>query len=102
MTVKGVPVRFMMRFAFSVRDFRIAGGPSWMNTDTYDIDAKASENVNLQQIRPNLQKAAGCGFPSSSFAAAKFTPLMLSSPAGNALPAPPVQRRLRPARAIAG
>ena len=27
-----------------------------MNTDTYDIDAKASENVNLQQIRPYLQK----------------------------------------------
>ena len=56
MTVKGVPVRFMMRFAFSVRDFRIAGGPSWMNTDTYDIDAKASENVNLQQIRLYPQK----------------------------------------------
>ena len=37
MTVKGVPVRFMIRFA-------------------YDIDVKASENVNLEQIRPYLQK----------------------------------------------
>ena len=56
MTVKGVPVRFLIRFAYIVQDFQISGGPSWMNMDTYDIDAKAAENVNLQQIRPYLQK----------------------------------------------
>jgi hypothetical protein len=27
MTVKGVPVRFMIRFAYSVQDFQISGGP---------------------------------------------------------------------------
>jgi uncharacterized protein (TIGR03435 family) len=46
----------MIRFAYSVQDFQISSGPSWMNTDTYDVDAKASENVSLQQIRPYLQK----------------------------------------------
>ena len=56
MTVKNVPVRFMIRFAYSIQDFQISGGPSWMNTDAYDISAKASENVGLQQLRPYLQK----------------------------------------------
>jgi uncharacterized protein (TIGR03435 family) len=53
--VKNLPVRFMIRFAYNVQDFQISGGPSWMNTDAYDINAKAPEIAGLQQIRPLLQ-----------------------------------------------
>ena len=55
LTVKNLPVRFMIRFAYNVQDFQVSGGPSWMNTDAYDINAKVSENAGLQQARPFLQ-----------------------------------------------
>ena len=55
LTVKNLPVRFMIRFAYNVQDFQISGGPSWMNTDDYDINAKVTENVGFQQARPLLQ-----------------------------------------------
>ncbi len=56
LTVTNLPVRFMIRFAYSVQDFQISGGPSWMNTDTYDVNARAAENVAFEQARPLLQK----------------------------------------------
>jgi uncharacterized protein (TIGR03435 family) len=53
--VTNLPVRFIIRFAFNVQDFQISGGPGWMNTDNYDINAKAPTNIAFQQIRPYLQ-----------------------------------------------
>jgi uncharacterized protein (TIGR03435 family) len=53
--VTDLPVRFLIRFAFNVQDFQISGGPGWMNADSYDINAKAPENITIQQARPYLQ-----------------------------------------------
>ena len=54
-TVTNVPVRFMIRFAYNVQDFQIDAGPAWMNTENYDIVAKASENIRLDEARAFLQ-----------------------------------------------
>ena len=35
------PIRLLIRLAFAVQDTQILGGPSWVETDRYDIDAKA-------------------------------------------------------------
>jgi hypothetical protein len=35
-----VPLRMLLRTAFRVQDYQIIGGPGWMNTDRFDIDAK--------------------------------------------------------------
>jgi uncharacterized protein (TIGR03435 family) len=56
LTVKNLPVRSMIRFAYNVQDFQISGGPSWMNSDAYDINAKVTENVGTEQARPFLRK----------------------------------------------
>lgn len=53
--VNNVPVRFMIRFAYNVQDFQISGGPGWMNTDGYDVNAKLPANVRFEQARPYLQ-----------------------------------------------
>jgi uncharacterized protein (TIGR03435 family) len=53
--VTNVPVRLMIRFAYNIQDFQISGGPSWMNTDNYDVNAKAPGNVPFQQVRPLVQ-----------------------------------------------
>lgn len=37
----GVPVRLLMRQAFGqLQDFQLVGGPSWINSDRFDIEAK--------------------------------------------------------------
>jgi uncharacterized protein (TIGR03435 family) len=34
---------FLIRIAYRVRDFQIIGGPAWMATDRWDVEAKAEE-----------------------------------------------------------
>ena len=38
---KGVNVRALIQQAFDIRDFQIAGGPSWLASDRWEINAKA-------------------------------------------------------------
>jgi uncharacterized protein (TIGR03435 family) len=35
------PVRMLLRSAFRLQDFQIIGGPGWMSTDRFDIEARA-------------------------------------------------------------
>ncbi|HLG99737.1 MAG TPA: TIGR03435 family protein [Bryobacteraceae bacterium] len=37
----GTSLKTLVTFAYDVRDFQIAGGPAWINSDRYDILAKA-------------------------------------------------------------
>lgn len=37
----GANVKLLIGFAYDVRDFQISGGPGWINSDRYDILAKA-------------------------------------------------------------
>jgi bla regulator protein blaR1 len=39
----GIPFRFLMTYAYRVRDFQILGGPSWISSDRWDIQARAEE-----------------------------------------------------------
>jgi uncharacterized protein (TIGR03435 family) len=41
--ISGIPVRDMMTLAYRVRDFQITGGPGWLETDRWDIEARAEE-----------------------------------------------------------
>src|ERR1700739_4404776 len=34
------PAKLLLRMAFQLQDAQIAGGPSWLDTDRYDIEAK--------------------------------------------------------------
>ena len=36
-----ITLKFLIRVAYEVQDFQISGGPPWLNSDRYDIDAKA-------------------------------------------------------------
>jgi uncharacterized protein (TIGR03435 family) len=40
-SVSGMPVRLLIRQAYGgLQDFQLVGGPSWMNSDRFDIEAK--------------------------------------------------------------
>ena len=40
-TAQNVPARELIRFAFNVQPFQIEGGPGWLNSDRFDVTAKA-------------------------------------------------------------
>jgi uncharacterized protein (TIGR03435 family) len=46
-----VPLRLLLRFAYGMRDERIRGGPSWMNTERFDLEATAGRDVPPDEIR---------------------------------------------------
>jgi uncharacterized protein (TIGR03435 family) len=44
-TTQNVPLRFLITFAYDVRDFQVTGGPGWLNADRWDITAKPDRDV---------------------------------------------------------
>lgn len=52
---ENVWVRLLIRFAYDVKEFRIAGAPDWTASERFDATAKAENNVNPDQMRPMLQ-----------------------------------------------
>jgi uncharacterized protein (TIGR03435 family) len=62
LTSRNVTVRKMIRNAFGVDDFQISGAPGWVDSDSYDIDAKTAGAVeitrdNIQQLMEGLLKS---------------------------------------------
>jgi uncharacterized protein (TIGR03435 family) len=56
LTVSNMTVKDLMTIAYQVRDFQISGGPGWVNSDRYDIEAKTDGNTAPKQMaEPMLQ-----------------------------------------------
>jgi bla regulator protein blaR1 len=47
LTITGVPLKMLIMEAFDVRTFQVSGGPGWMSTERWDIEAK-TEGVQAQ------------------------------------------------------
>jgi uncharacterized protein (TIGR03435 family) len=52
---EGVPLRVAMTVAYTVTDRQISGGPSWMTTDRFDIEAKAARPGTSDELHVMLQ-----------------------------------------------
>src|SRR5262249_40410213 len=50
-SMTGVTVKMLLTYAYRIRDFQIIGGPDWINSERYDIEAKAEEG----SITPPVQ-----------------------------------------------
>jgi uncharacterized protein (TIGR03435 family) len=57
LTVKNDSLKELVKLAFDVKDFQIAGGPRWLDTERYDIVAKANTSGDISDgdLRPLLQ-----------------------------------------------
>ena len=53
--VEGAPLRLLMTVAYTVTDRQIAGGPSWLGTDRFDIEAKAGKQRTTDELHLMLQ-----------------------------------------------
>jgi uncharacterized protein (TIGR03435 family) len=58
------PVKLLIRAAFQLQNAQIAGGPSWLETDRYDIEAKTGrpEKPKPGQLSPQLQSLLASRF----------------------------------------
>jgi uncharacterized protein (TIGR03435 family) len=55
LTVTNQPLKNLIKQAYGVESYQISGGPAWMDTDRYDIEAKAEGNPDRTQIMRMLQ-----------------------------------------------
>ena len=46
-----VTLRMLIRETYRLQDFRMIGGPGWMDTDRFDVEATAGASVSYDQIR---------------------------------------------------
>ena len=44
------PVAMLIHRAYSVQSFQVVGGPSWIHTDGYDIEAKPESNTDQKRM----------------------------------------------------
>jgi uncharacterized protein (TIGR03435 family) len=57
LTAENMPLRLLIQHAYGIRAFQISRGPSWIDTERYDIAAKAGREVPERQlVGPMLQK----------------------------------------------
>ena len=52
---EGATLRLLMTVAYTVTDRQISGGPSWMSTDRFDIEAKAERPRTSDELHVMLQ-----------------------------------------------
>ncbi|HLY60996.1 MAG TPA: M56 and DUF3738 domain-containing protein [Terriglobia bacterium] len=54
-TADGANAKFLITFAYNVKDFQISGGPKWIDTDRYNVDAKEEDSLveELQKLPPD-------------------------------------------------
>jgi len=41
----GMTLKFLITLAYDVKDFQVLGGPGWVNSERYDIDAKEPDSI---------------------------------------------------------
>lgn len=56
LTATNVTVAQLIRLAYDLPAFRISGGPAWINSDTFDVSARANGNPSLADKRTMLRR----------------------------------------------
>lgn len=54
LSANGLPVKMLIGFAYNMKDFQISGGPAWIDSERYDIEAKMDESTiaALKKLTP--------------------------------------------------
>jgi uncharacterized protein (TIGR03435 family) len=55
LTAHNAPLMLLIQRAYAVQAFQVVGGPAWINTDGYDIEAKPEGNSDRKQMWLMLQ-----------------------------------------------
>jgi uncharacterized protein (TIGR03435 family) len=53
--LRNITMRLMIMSAWGVRDYAVSGGPDWIDSDRFDVAAKAAPHTSIENFRPMLQ-----------------------------------------------
>jgi uncharacterized protein (TIGR03435 family) len=56
-TFRGCTLEYLIQQAFNIQQFQVSGGPAWIRSERYDIDAKPPESSKSSQSMPPYPKA---------------------------------------------
>jgi uncharacterized protein (TIGR03435 family) len=48
--LSGITAKSLIAYAYDVREFQVSGGPSWLDSDEYDIVAKPQGDISSERI----------------------------------------------------
>ncbi len=65
----------LIRYAYDVEDFQLAGGPGWAETDRYDVDAHPANPSTADQMMPMLRALLADRFQLTFHRETKILPL---------------------------
>jgi uncharacterized protein (TIGR03435 family) len=90
LTAQKALLRYIIQTAYQVRPFQIVGGPDWIGSAHYDIEAKAEEDVPAQQLPLMLQSLLADRFKLQIRREIREMPVydLLPAKSGVKLPAP--------------
>jgi bla regulator protein blaR1 len=54
--VVGIPLKTLITLAYNVRDFQVSGGPGWIGSDRFDINARGEASKTTETAPANLTK----------------------------------------------
>jgi uncharacterized protein (TIGR03435 family) len=57
-TANGVTTKHLITMAYNVKDFQVSGGPGWINSERYDIEAKEPDSIaeELPKLPPDQRE----------------------------------------------
>ncbi len=54
-TRRGTTLKLLIAWAYNVQDYQVTGGPAWIDSDRYDIEARAEHASDRDRMRLMLQ-----------------------------------------------
>lgn len=61
-SVTNITLRSLVLYAYGIKSYQLSGGPRWVDTDRYDISAKAGEGTAPEQLRLMLHSLLAARF----------------------------------------
>jgi bla regulator protein blaR1 len=59
-TATNVTTKFLIQFAYNIKNYQASGGPSWINSERYDIDAKVEDASAVDAKKLTFQQQEDC------------------------------------------
>ncbi len=92
LSISNMTLRDLLMVAYQVRDFQISGGPSWIDSEHYDIEAKTDGNTAPRQMaEPMLQALLEDRFKLKVHRETKELPIYVLTAAKNGLKIQPAK-----------
>jgi len=85
LTADAVLPRFFIQNAYGIRSYQIIGGPSWIESDHYDIQAKVEGNPSQDEFRLMMQRLLEDRFKLKAHRETRDLPVFELSPAKSGL-----------------